>query len=145
MSASRKPNPETLVQAGIVKYLKANGLKVKRRNVMAIRVGGSDHPWGPKGRTVRSGEVGEADLEVELPDGRSAYLEVKRPGWKAPQRPAETASVSTWNRYQHHARQQAFLDRQAVRGCPAGFVRSIGEAQALLEAAGVVLRARVAA
>jgi len=144
MTATRKTNPETLIQKAIMDFLRAQGLKVKRRNVLKIRVGGSNHPWGPKGRFLSAGEPGEADLEVELPDGRSAFLEVKRPGWKAPQPPKPGASKSTWAKWHHHQEQEAFLTRQRARGCPAGFVTSPGEAQALLQAAGVVLRARVA-
>lgn len=125
MTRRTTPAPESLVQRAIVQYLQANGLKVKRRNVGQVWVGASKHPWGPKGHPVRFGEVGEADLEVELPDGRSAFLEVKAGRNKATEA------------------QEAFLARQRARGCPAEVVRSVEDVQGLLEGAGVVLRSRV--
>jgi hypothetical protein len=121
-----KLKPEALIQRTILAWLRANGLHAQRVNAGQIWVGKSPHPWGPKGRPVHLAETGHSDLTVELPDGRTAYLEVKAPRGRVT------------------AAQEAFLARQAARGCPAGVVRSIGDVQALLDAAGVVLRARVA-
>jgi hypothetical protein len=121
----RGSNPETAIQRKISDYLKSCRIGLVRRvNTGQVWVGGSQHPWGPKGRPVRFGEPGHSDLVVELDAshavpaqfrGRNAYCEVKVPG----NRPT--------------ALQVAFLARQAARGCPAFWATSVEEVyQALL-------------
>ena len=124
MTRTRGSNPETGIQRAIVDYLKACRIGLVRRvNTGQVWVGGSQHPWGSKGRPVRFGEPGHSDLIVELdasaaiPEayrGRNLYLEVKVPG----NRPT--------------ALQEAFLSRQRARGCPAFWARSVCEVHAEL-------------
>lgn len=75
-------------------------------------------------RRTRGAVSGHPDLLVLGPDGRSAHLEVKVPGW----RPSKNAA--------HHARQAETRERIAGLGHTTGIVTSIDDTRALLRGAG---------
>lgn len=77
-----------------------------------------------RGLRTRGAVSGHPDLLVLGPDGRSAHLEVKVPGW----RPSKNAA--------HHARQAETRERIAKLGHITGIVTSIDETRALLRDAG---------
>ena len=137
----RGPTPEWAVQKAIVQFLCASRLgTVKRVNVGVAWMGGSNHAWGPKGRPVRFGEKGHSDLVLEFEGStRCAFIETKRPGWKPPQRPKDTAAASTWRKYRDHLDQVAFLERQRERGHLAFFATSPEDVERELRAAGINL------
>jgi hypothetical protein len=74
---------------------------------------------------VRFGEVGHADLYVELTGSpRVVYVEAKHATWKAPSVPKFGCCASTMQKYRHHLDQVAFLEGQRKRGNVAFFARS---------------------
>lgn len=122
------PTPEALASKAIQDYLKLCRLgKLKRNNVGQVRVGPAPtHPWQrDTRRLVRFGEVGEADLSVELTGSpRVIYIEVKHATWTAPTVPKVGSAKSTIEKYCHHLDQVAFQTRQIARGNIAFFARS---------------------
>lgn len=120
--STKRSTPESQVLKAVTDYLKICRIgTVRRVNTGMIWQGGSDHPWGPKGRPVRFGEPGHSDLIVELLDGRTAYIEVK----SAKGKPTKL--------------QLDFLERQRSRGCPAFIVRSVSDCHRELTTAGFIV------
>lgn len=77
-----------------------------------------------RGVRTRGAVSGHPDLLILGPDGRSAHLEVKVPGW----RPSKNTA--------HHARQAETRERIAKLGHVTGIVTSIDDTRTLLRAAG---------
>lgn len=103
--------------------------RVLRHNVGAMKL--------ETGRVVRFGEVGKADIEIQLAgDPRSVWIEVKRPGWTPPKEPRPGSTRSTWAKWQHHLDQVAFLGREEARGNVAFFATSVADVYERLTAAG---------
>jgi len=122
------PTPEAITSKAIRDYLTACHLgKLKRNNVGQVRMGPAPtHPWQrDTRRLVRFGEVGEADLSVELTGSpRVIFIEVKSADWNPPHVPRALCAASTLKAYRHHLDQVAFQDRQNARGNIAFFARS---------------------
>lgn len=137
MAKGKLLTPEGAVLKAIKDWLVVAHLgKVKRVNVGQLRVGDAPkHPWAKDTRrTVRFGEVGAADLCVELDvndrripavfRGRDLHIEVKEPDWTPPAVPKFGAAPSTLAKYRHHVDQVTFLTRQNERGNLGFFARS---------------------
>lgn len=143
------PTPEGLSMKAITKYLNLAHLgRVVRVNTGQTRMGDAPtHPWAKDTRrVVRFGEVGAADLKVELSisdpripaqfRGRDLHVEVKCPGWKPPSTPGPEASASARARHAHYLRQSIFLARQRDRGNLALFATGPGDVEGYLQAQG---------
>lgn len=124
-SRPKKVTPEGAVLKAVMQALKLWRIGTVRR----INTGALEDRTG---RTVRFGEIGHSDLVVELPDGRNAYIEVKAPDWKPMTEPRPGSAVGTWRKWRHQCEQDAFLARQAARGCPSGYVTSVASLEAFL-------------
>ncbi len=117
--AAKAPKPsETQVQNSIRHALVMWGCYVQVISNEARAAGAQ------RGVRTRGAISGHPDLLVLGPDGRSAHLEVKVPGW----RPSKNAA--------HHARQAETRERIARLGHITGIVTSIEETRDLLRAAG---------
>lgn len=138
---AKTPTPEALATKEVRAYLAALGWDrfVRRQQVgQHVLPPSSKHPWAAKGRVIRFGTRGDADLRVELPmgdpripqalHGRDLFLEVKRLGWKAP-----NPGTKAWD---HYAEQRASLDAKIARGNAGGFVTCAWDVFRLLEGLG---------
>lgn len=121
----RGPTPEGAVMTAVLQALKLWRIG----HVIRVNTGALEDKTG---RIVSFGERGHSDLIVELRDGRNAYLELKEPNWRPMSEPAPGAAISTWKKWRRQVEQDAFLARQAARGCPAGYIRSVAELEAFL-------------
>jgi hypothetical protein len=137
MSPQKPPTPEALATQEVKSYLAALGWGrfVKRQQVGQHTVPlASPHPWAPKGRVIRYGDNGAADLRVELPmadsripaalQGRDLFLEVKKLGWKPPK-----IGTKAWK---HYAEQVDYLAGKIARGNAGYFVTSAHDVFRLL-------------
>jgi hypothetical protein len=96
-SRTRKPAPlEREIENTIVEALRALGCEVIRRQAV-----------GKPGRRS-SGFIGEPDLEVWVGNGRTLFLEVKRPGGKL--RPEQGPALEKCRRFGHVAERVESLD-----------------------------------
>ncbi len=120
-----RPCPEATIQASIVDLMRFKGHK---RLIFYHCPNGLPSSPRSVARFVRLGmRAGVPDLSLTLPDGRSAFLEVKRPGGRL------------------SPEQKAFLEQCVVNGIPYAIVHSSEEAEQVLSGWAALREQRAAA
>lgn len=109
---------EAELQAQIIAWLKAQGLRCWRNNVQ----GNILHTGNGAAILVPSSRAGSPDIEGQLRDGRYFAIEVKRPTWTRPKEPRSLKINKAWA---HYSRQKAWLDETNNYGGVGFFATSL--------------------